>query len=93
MIILCRNEKGFLSLIGMLLTLVITCYLFYILINSYFKSSISASRTANIGMGSGGEVSGGIDTSGYRSIVGSVKSTLNDAGQQEEKRIGDWANK
>ena len=87
MINLRRNEKGFLSLIGMLFALAIVCYFFYILLNSYFKGSVVTQGTANIGMGAGSEASGGISTSGYRSIVGDVKNTLKDASQQQEKRI------
>ena len=93
MIILCRNEKGFLSLIGMVLTLAIVCYFFYILINGYFKGSIPALRTANVGMGSGGEVSTGIDTSGYRSIVNSTRNTLNSVEEQHQGQINEWLKK
>ena len=88
-----KNEKGFLSLIGMVLALAITCYLFYILINSYFKDSMPVSRTANIGTGSGGEVSTGIDTSGYRSIVNSTRNTLNSVEEQHQGQINEWLKK
>lgn len=44
---LTMNKKGFASLIGMLLTLVIISFLIYILLNTYLKPTIVDHGTSN----------------------------------------------
>lgn len=67
-----RNEKGFFTMIGILLALALVCFFVYIVFNAYFgpvsgnKSNTGLSGPANSG------------ASNVKSIVGSTKDMIKD---------------
>ena len=78
-----REEKGFLSLIAMLVTLAIVCYLVYI----YFQAS---SKPLTSTGGQSGEGSGQQSTTGYQNLVGQARSQvkkMNEKTSQTDKAI------
>jgi len=42
-----RDKKGFLTLLGMIFALAIACYLFYIVLNAFFKKPVSDKNIDN----------------------------------------------
>jgi hypothetical protein len=78
-----REEKGFLSLIAMLVTLAIVCYLVY----AFFQSSSKSFPVAGQGTAGG---SGQQSTTGYQNLVGQARSqmkNMNEKTSQTDKAI------
>lgn len=73
------NEKGFFTLIGMLVALVLICFLVYYMMNTYFKTAVSV--PAQSGLSSGLESSG----ANYQSIVTNTRNKVEDI----NKKSGD----
>jgi type IV secretory pathway TrbF-like protein len=76
-----KNNQGFVSLIGMLLTLIIICFLVYTMLNIYFKPGV-VEKTAGKNM-----QASGIDTSSYKSIVDSTKDKVKEINQRSQERV------
>jgi hypothetical protein len=67
------NEKGFFSLIGMVVTLALICFFVYYMMNTYFKTAVS-SVPAESGLSSGSENSG----ANYQSIISNTRNKVED---------------
>jgi len=83
------QERGFLSLLGMVLTLSIICFLAYLLLNTYFKMPLAGQKAVNAGIYPDIGLSTGSGVSGYRSIVNNTRGTLDSINKQHEKQIDD----
>ena len=75
-----RDEKGFVSLIGMLIALCVVCYLCFIVFKTYFKNpaleqAVEETHSERV-----------IDTSNHHSIVESSKAVVEDYNKQVLKR-------
>jgi type IV secretory pathway TrbF-like protein len=66
------NNKGFVTLLGTILTLAIICYLVYILVNTLLKPTIPDNETNSTLQ------SNNIDTTNYKSIADSVRNRVKD---------------
>jgi len=79
-----RNKRGFLTLLGLVFTLAIMCWLFYILMNTYFKRPAlnEALREQN-----GISQSPGTNASNYQSIKESTKKKIEDINKQHLKDL------
>jgi hypothetical protein len=66
------NEKGFFSLIGMLVALALVCFSVYYMMNTYFKTTVSV--PAQSGLSSGPESS----EANYQSIVTNTRNKVED---------------
>jgi len=70
------HQKGFISILGILLSLVIVCVMFYWALNVYFgKSSINEANKSTI-------KEYGIDTSSQKAVLESTKQKISVAEQQ-----------
>ncbi len=75
-----KNEKGFLSLLGLLFTLAIILFVCYIMINTYLRKPISDKSTEKV------ISEQNIDTSSYQSIVDTTRKRVQDIEKQAEER-------
>jgi len=71
-----RNEKGFFTMIGILLALALMCFFVYIVINAYF-APLSANKS-NTGLGGPANPAAG----NVKSIVGSTKDIIKDVNRK-----------
>ena len=67
-----RDKRGFLTLLGMIFALVIACYLFYIVLNAYFRKPASDKKIDKA------LSEQGIDTSSYQRIEETTRKKIND---------------
>ena len=74
-----RNNRGFGSLIGLLLAAAIIAAVFFIMMKIYVKPSFSAKDKTLI-------EENGIDTSSYKGILDSTKSKIQDINEQTKAR-------
>lgn len=82
-----NQERGFLSLLGIVASLIIVCILLYLLLNTYFKKTVPDKR---IGIG---VTAPNIDTSSYKSIVDSTKNTVENINKQREAQLDEFMKK
>lgn len=75
------NKKGFVSLISMLITLAIICYLAYYLLNIYFKPSTGTPQAGGSFSGSNPSVSG------YKSMAESTKDKVTEINRLSQERM------
>ena len=80
------QEKGFISLLGLLLSLAITCFLFYILFNVYFRVPATRENPGNDTFSQAAS----IPVSDYKSIVNTTKSKLQDINKKEQERLNSF---
>ena len=64
------NEKGFASLIGMLVALALICFFVYYMMNTYFKAQVSLPESAGINPGPGNSVVN------YQSIISNTRNKV-----------------
>lgn len=76
-------RRGFASLLGLIITLGIICFMAYFLLNNYFKIPLSGQGIDN------SDIMPGTATPGasYRSIVSSAKSTLGSIEKEHQKQL------
>jgi hypothetical protein len=80
------NEKGFLSLIGMLVTLALICFFVYYMMNNYFKATVSVPAQSGLSSGSENGVAN------YQSIVTNTRDkveTINKKSLDQLKQVED----
>lgn len=81
-----RDKRGFLTLLGLIFTLAIICWLFYILMNTYFKR-LPTNKSLQ---GQGVDLSGqGIDATNYQSVTDSTRKKIEDINKQRLKERED----
>ncbi len=71
-----RSEKGFLSLVGILLTLVIISILVYISLTTYFKKPVTDQKTER------SLSEQGIDASSQKAVLDSVRTSLEESNKK-----------
>ncbi|MCX5708446.1 MAG: hypothetical protein NTY14_05695 [Candidatus Omnitrophica bacterium] len=64
------NEKGFFSLIGMIVSLALICFFVYYMMNNYFKAQVSVPDES--GLSSGSESS----SVNYQSIISNTRNKV-----------------
>jgi len=71
-----KDKRGFLGLIGLLFTLAIICYLFYLAVNTYFKVPLLGRETEK--PSSEGFITPSQETPNYQTIMGSTRTKIRD---------------
>lgn len=82
-----KGKKGFLTILGTLITIAIICALCYFVLNTFVKSPV-ADKEINKALSHEG-----IDTSNYRTVLDSTKTTIKDIQKQQADRqeeLGIW---
>ena len=64
------NEKGFASLIGMLVALALICFFVYYMMNTYFKAQVSLPESSGINPG------GGDSPANYQSVISNTRNKV-----------------
>jgi hypothetical protein len=64
------DEKGFASLIGMVVALALICFFVYYMMNTYFKAQVSLPESVGINSSSGNSVTN------YQSIVTNTRNKV-----------------
>lgn len=75
-----REEKGFVSLIGMVIAVCIVCYLMFVAFKTYFKNPVLEETAQQTDSGRS------IDASNYQSIVESSRVTVEEYNKQVLQR-------
>jgi hypothetical protein len=70
------NEKGFFSLIGMLVALALICFFVYYMMNNYFKAQVSVPESVGVNSGSGNS------PANYQSIITNTRNKVEDINKQ-----------
>lgn len=82
-----KNNKGFFSMVGLLLSVAIVCFLAYFALNVYFKPSpVVGDKETQTQMSQEG-----INTSSYQSLLDSTKERIKKVEQQELNRPNEIA--
>jgi hypothetical protein len=81
------GERGYLSLIGLLISIAIACFLFYFLLNTYFKSIATDGTIYN------STVNSSANTAGYQSIVKTTRSAIDNINKQHQAQIDELIKK
>jgi hypothetical protein len=77
-----RQKSGFLSILGLLITLVIISVLVYYLLNTYFKTA-----GIPVQQKSGPGSSAGINTSSYQSIISSSRNAVDNINKRSQSQL------
>jgi hypothetical protein len=64
------NEKGFASLIGMLVALALICFFVYYMMNTYFKAQVSLPESSGINSGSDNS------PANYQSVISNTRNKV-----------------
>ncbi len=70
------NEKGFFSLIGMLVALALICYFVYYMMNTYFKAEVTLPESAGI---NSGPVNPGAN---YQSVITNTRQKIEEVNKK-----------
>ncbi len=77
------GDAGFLTLLGLIVTLAIICIMAYIVFNFYFKAPLLQDNIGN----SLSVSEQGIDTSSYHSVIDTAKKKLEDVERQQNNNL------
>ncbi|RJO64452.1 MAG: hypothetical protein C4540_03995 [Candidatus Omnitrophota bacterium] len=80
-----RREKGFaLGLIGLLLTAAIVCYMFYLLLKTYYKPFVPANETAGVSL----DVS--VPAQNYQSVVSNTRQQIQNITRTHSQQLDNF---
>jgi hypothetical protein len=79
-----KDKRGYLTLLGLIITLAFICFLFYTLINTYFKK-LPIDKSLQ---GQGGILSSqGIDATNYQSVTKSTRKKIEGINKQHREEL------
>ncbi len=84
-------ERGFVLLLEIVVSLIIICFLYYFLVNTYFKKTTSDIRQIAPGIKTGDSVViPRIDTSSRQAIENSVRGTIDEINEKRQKQLDEF---
>jgi len=78
-----RNEKGFISLIALLVVLALICYFAYYVVNAYFGSQVSRQTLETEAINAGKSNI----PAGYRSVVSDTRDKLQEINKKSAEQM------
>ncbi|MFC1703519.1 hypothetical protein ACFL1E_01870 [Candidatus Omnitrophota bacterium] len=82
-----KAKEGFMSMIGLLFAVAIIAVLCYFVVTTYVKPPVADTSVQEAAS------QAGIDTSNYKSVLETTKTTVKDIEKQQmdrQKQLGDW---